>query len=249
MSIASFTDLRMTNETYPFWPDYGNGPRMGDKVSVRLNTAWKNYMRKIMGDVYDRRFTVSGYGFMDGNIEEDIHKLQAISCGGNLVKVTGLYGKYAYVAHQWFEDGPNPEYTFLRYPWLNTMQMLSGDIRGIFYRNAPNTGTIWFPILSHRGIKLSILREQLEYFPALPFETEWHGEPITVTDYSFYGHDVYGLVNGQWRILEHMNISGHGSVLLDRVIHVTPSTWIQTPGVSNVGWREGDTRTGTGVLF
>jgi len=70
-----------------------------------------------------------------------------------------------------------------------------------------------------------------------------------VTDYSFYGTDVYGLVNSRWRILEQMQISGHGSVLLDRVIHVNPKDWIGTAGVPNIGWRENDTRTGTGVLF
>ena len=255
-SRAPSVGLKMTNETYPHRPDWdGDGPRNprdDDKMTVLLNSAWINYMREIMGQyVYDREFNVHEYGFMDTGL----HKLQALSCGGNLVKVTGLNGIWAYIAHQRFEDGPNREYTFLRYPWLNTMQVLSGvgQDKPIYYICDKGRGTVWFPIISKSvngvHVQLAQPREQLEYFPTLPFDTKWHGEPITVTKYSFYGTDVYGLVNGQWRILEQMNISGHGSVLLDRVIHVTPETWIQTPGVPNIGWREFDQRTGTGVLF
>ena len=245
--------IRMTNETYPFRPDWDadgpKNPRTDNKMTVPLNTAWQNYMREIMGEVYDRRFTRKGYGFMDTGE----HKLQALSCGGNLVKVIGVNGNWAYIAHQWHEDGPNPEYTFLRYPWLNTMQCLSGFIKDLFYRCDGLRGTLWFPILSHSvaGIKVPLTQplSQLEFFPELPLFTEWHGEAIVVTEYSFYGTDVYGLVNNQWRVLEQMQISGRGSVLLDRVIHVNPNDWIGTAGVPNCGWREFDSRTGTGVLF
>ena len=241
----------MTNETYPHRPDYdGTGPKVprdDDKVTVPLNTTWQNYMRKIMGNVYDKNFIVHEYGFMDTGA----HKLQALSCGGNLVKVIDIRGNWAYIEHQWHEDGPNPEYTFLRYPWLNTMQVLSvtGKDQPLYYICDKLRGTLWFPILSQKGIPLAQPLSQLEFFPTLPLFTEWHGEAIVVTEYSFYGTDVYGLVDNQWRILEQMQISGHGSVLLDRVILINPNDWIGTAGVPNIGWRENDPRKGTGVLF
>ena len=244
--------LQMTNETRPHRPDYdGDGPRWprtDDKVTVPLSTAWQEYMREIMGAfVYDEKFNIRQYGFMDTGD----HKLQALSCGGNLVKVKNIIGNWAYIEHQWHEDGPNRKYTYLRYPWLNTMQVLVGMRvdKSFYYICDKRRGTLWFPIISHKGIPLAQPLEQLEFFPQLPLFTEWHGEAIVVTDYSFYGTDVYGLVNSRWRILEQMQISGHGSVLLDRVIHVNPKDWIGTAGVPNIGWRENDTRAGTGVLF
>lgn len=226
----------MTNETYPFWPVYDDKPRSGDKVTVALSSAWINYLIAIMGEEMYGIFSTPGYGFMDTGAG----KLQAIGCGGNTVLVNKIAGNFAWIDYQRHEDGPQYRYSYLRYPWLNTMQVLSGSSANapIFYINDKKRGTVWFPIVSKNNVDLAMPLSQLEFFPELPHVAVYYdGREIVIADYCFYGPNVWGLVDGNWLILEKMQVTGNGSALLDRIVYVEP--WIGTVGVPVSGWRKG----------
>lgn len=232
---------QMTNEMFPYRSVRDDKVQSHSKITFKLanRKGWVDRFREMMGEFLLGKFATPAFGWMDTNYDTHEYKFSLIQCGGNLVNVAALDGRYAYVETQDFYRTPDRNMTYRHAPHLTIKQVLVGRSakQKNFWCADKKRGDITFPAVS--PVQAAIPIEQLEFFPELPWATRLiSGEPlpVVITAYWFVGSNTYGLIDNMWQLLEEMPVTGNGSHL-DRQVYV--ENWIETCPPPVIGWTRG----------
>ena len=233
-------NLKMTNEMFPYRPEENGSVSKFSKITFKLakRPEWVDRFRCMLGEFVLDLFSTPGYGWMDTNNTPLEYKFNLMQCGGNLVNVLEQDYEHAYVETQDFNRPPNPDLTYRNAPHLTIKQVLVGRSASqkIYWITDKKRGDVTLPAVS--PVRAAIPVEQLEFFPELPWMTKLVGKdiPVRISGYWFVGSNTYGLIDGNWLLLEEMQITGNGSHL-DRKVYI--ENWVETCPPPVIGWTKG----------
>jgi len=236
-------NLRQTNMTYPFSFIDADGNVKFTKYVMRLDKElfWVEEWKIWLGEFMWGKYIEPGFGFQDTNAwpSDGVYKQQTIDCGLNVRKLVGepfwtRKGQYVQVeAISYYSANSTPYWNYESTPHLMVKQTIVGTSseQPVYYITHQKFGDLIWPNLFQQ--RLVHAMRDLELFPELPFETTYKGVHVTITGYCFQYEKVYGLINGQWYLLEES--SGEtGNAVKDRILYV--SDWIETPPNPWRGW-------------
>lgn len=229
--------LHQTNETIVLHPIEDGVVDWRSKVITQLQLRWEWVVKFVesIGPFMWELYIRPGFGFQDTNDEftdpnVGPFKQQSLTCGGNLLNITGgpiwtPDGEYVQIQSLDFYK-PVPFGDWEELPHLFTKQVLAGhDVdKNTYYIAHQKYGDLTWPMVCRLHLAISV--RDIEYLPDLPFSTTMSGIPVVIEAYCFQGSKTFGLIMGQWYLLEEMLVSGSGSCRFDRMVYV--DNWVGT---------------------
>ena len=221
---------------YPETVQLYTGPHSGDG-RVAYNKAWLEYLRdlqpsdsaavwltRIAAGLFNR-VNQSVIPILNLDALKDEPVAEAISSGGNVVKVLEVKNGSGRIEMVYFRKSPPSGLTYQNKPWLVT-KFTSVSIDG----QLGNAGGIdvYFPNLAKNRNGYWVEMKRVEMFPQTPYcavtrvgrtmlsaprtggviGSVGAGQPITIREYLPQGSNVWGRIDGGWILLEYLADDG-----------------------------------------